>query len=143
MAFIRLSSHPVRSSVSGSSPSQLGHADMERILRITGAILTILAACGGGLVVAFFSIMTARHARVDSEVGVTVYGLQMIFALEATIVCTFLCSSLWWAGIRRARVSGNVKRWEKIVHALFFYPSTLLSAVILGFLAYRIAVAGA
>lgn len=108
--------------------------------RIIGAILTALAAGGGGLIVAYFSIMMARHARVDSEVGVTVYGLQMIFALAATIVSTSLASALWGWGIRRSRAAGKVRRWERIVHGVFFYPSTVLALLILGFVAYRMTV---
>ncbi len=110
------------------------------MLRITGIILTLLSACGGGLAVAFFDIMMTRHARVDSEVGVTVYGLQMIFALYATILATCVSSALWGWGIRRARVA--VSRWEVMLHGVLFYPSTVLSVLILGSLGYRLMLAG-
>lgn len=113
------------------------------MLRLIGKILTLTVVGVGGFIVLGFYLAVNTHLIADSEVGMMVYGMQMICAFIGTTFATCLTTLLWGVGIRLDRKRKSVPLWEIIIHKILFFLSSFLSALMLGFQLYRMMVRSA
>ena len=66
-----------------------------------------------GLGLTPYTLMCLPHASVDSEVGVMVYGLPVLFALGVGVPVLVLPTATWGLGLRKVQEQGtSIPRWE-------------------------------
>ena len=106
-------------------------------LRKTGIILTAISLIIGGAMVAFYISNMVTHARADSEGGVFIYGMVMMYYLTLTMLATFISAVIWGFGIRRSRDVAVIGLTETVVQRALLVISTLW----LGFILYHIVAA--
>jgi hypothetical protein len=90
-------------------------------LRFIGQVI-ILFAIIISVRLMFYYNETAQENRQSA--------VNMYLALGAMMIAIFIGSLVWGFAIRRERKTIGVSKIEEIVHRIFFYPSALISMLI-------------
>jgi hypothetical protein len=100
------------------------------ILRIIGIGIILLAIIIGVQGIFYYNDIAEENLKVDSTAVRIGVGLGIWFTMAATMVAIFIGSLVWGFAIRRERKTIGVSMIEEIVHRIFFYPSALISMII-------------